>query len=187
MERVRFFELTLIVDVNVVLYVRFYMFCSNLDPPVCHPYINFSLLLLFQGVASLNKSKRYSLDFWKNEEIGISLNQSLSHPNFIRSSFWAKSISSWQFSDTFGIKHRDLDILCFVETPKISPTSLKTRLSVNDKWRFCCVPKILFSILNIFSPTVTWKRTTGEMITVRKGANKVKCKNDKNKILSNRF
>ena len=41
---------------------------------------------------------------------------------------------------------------------------------------FCCVLKIPFSILNIFSPTVTWKRTTGEMITVRKGANKVKCK-----------
>ena len=36
--------------------------------------------------------------------------------------------------------------------------------------------KYLVSILNIFSPTVTWKRTTGEMITVRKGANKVKCK-----------
>ena len=41
---------------------------------------------------------------------------------------------------------------------------------------FCCVLKIPISILNIFSPTVTWKRTTGEMITVRKGANKVKCK-----------
>ena len=67
-ERVRFFKLTLIVDVNVVLYVRFYMFCSNLDPLARHPSVYFSLLLLCQGVASLNKSKRYSLDFWNHEE-----------------------------------------------------------------------------------------------------------------------
>ena len=38
-----------------------------------------------------------------------------------------------------------------------------------------CSRNTLF-YFKLFSPTVTWKRTTGEMITVRKGANKVKCK-----------